>query len=115
MADKNEEYESTDVLGATGLKYYGGKIYEEFLTDLKGDKAVRVYKEMANNDPVIGAVLYAIRTLVRQVSWSVREADESEEAKACAKFVEECLFEDMEETWSDTLSEILSFLVYGFF
>ena len=114
MADKNEEYESTDVLGATGLKYYGGKIYEEFLTDLKGDKAVRVYKEMANNDPVIGAVLYAIRTLVRQVSWSVREADESEEAKACAKFVEECLFEDMEETWSDTLSEILSFLVYGF-
>ena len=113
MAEK-DEYDEIDVLGATGLKRFGGKIYEEFLTDLKGDKAIRAYKEMAYNDPVIGAVLYAIRTLVRQVDWSIREADDSEESKACAKFVEECLFEDMEETWSDTLSEILSFLTYGF-
>jgi len=113
MAEK-DEYDEIDILGATGLKRFGGKIYEEFLTDLKGDKAIRAYKEMSYNDPVIGAVLYAIRTLVRQVDWSIREADDSEESKACAKFVEECLFEDMEETWSDTLSEILSFLTYGF-
>ena len=113
MAEK-DEYDEIDILGATGLKRFGGKIYEEFLTDLKGDKAIRAYKEMAYNDPVIGAVLYAIRTLVRQVEWSIREADDTPESKACAKFVEECLFEDMEETWSDTLSEILSFLTYGF-
>ena len=69
---KDEEYDPIDVLGATGLKYQGGKIYEEFLNDLRGEKATRVYKEMSNNDPVIGAVLYAIRTLVRQVQWSIR-------------------------------------------
>ena len=111
---KDEEYDPIDVLGATGLKYQGGKIYEEFLNDLRGEKATRVYKEMSNNDPVIGAVLYAIRTLVRQVQWSIREADDTPESKACAEFVEECLFEDMDETWSDTLSEILSFLTFGF-
>ena len=110
----SEKDDFMDVLGATGLKQFSGKIYEEFLNDLRGDKAVRVFKEMSNNDPVIGAVLYAIRTLVRQVDWSVQEADDTPEARACAEFVHECLFEDMEETWSDTLSEILSFLTYGF-
>ena len=115
MADENkDEFETMDILGATGLKSFGGKISEEFLPDLRGDKAVKMYKEMSMNDPVIGAVLYAIRTLVRQVDWSIREADDTPEAKECAEFVSECLFEDMEETWSDTLSEILSFLVFGF-
>ena len=114
MAENKDEFETMDVLGATGLKSFGGKISEEFLPDLRGNKAVKVYSEMAQNDPVIGAVLYAIRTLVRQVDWTIREADDTPEAKACAEFVSECLFDDMEETWSDTLSEILSFLVFGF-
>ena len=112
--EKKNEDETMDIIGASGLSQYGGRISEEFLPDLKGDKAARMYKEMSMNDPVIGAVLYAIRTLVRQVDWSIREADDTPEAKACAEFVHECLFDDMEETWSDTLSEILSFLVFGF-
>ena len=66
MAENKDEFETTDILGATGLKRYGGIVYEEFLPDLRGDKAVKMYKEMSMNDPVIGAVLYAIRTLVRQ-------------------------------------------------
>ena len=111
---QNIETETLDVLGAPGLKQYGGKIYEEFLNDLKGEKATRMFKEMSMNEPVIGGVLYAIRTLVRQTRFEVREAADTPEAKAAADFVKGCLFEDMDQTWTDTLSEILSFLVYGF-
>jgi hypothetical protein len=116
MADKkiNEETETLDILGAPGLKQFSGKISEEFLPDLKGDKRVRMFREMADNEPVISGVLYAIRTLCRQTSFDIREAEDTPEAKEAAEFISSCLFEDMDTTWTDTLSEILSFLTYGF-
>ena len=112
--EKKSEDETMDIIGASGLSQYGGRISEEFLPDLKGDKAARMYKEMSMNEPVITGILYAIRTLVRQTKWEIRESDDTPEAKAAADFVSECLFEDMEQTWSDTLSEILSFLTFGY-
>ena len=116
MADDKEsrDDETLDIIGASGLKQYDGRVYEEFLPDLLGDKAVRMYKEMSMNEPVITGILYAIRTLVRQTRWEIREAADTPEAKAAADFVGECLFEDMEHTFSDTLSEILSFLTFGY-
>ena len=42
MAENKDEFETMDVLGATGLKRFGGKISEEFLPDLRGNKAVKV-------------------------------------------------------------------------
>ena len=112
--EKKNEDETMDIIGASGLSQYGGRISEEFLPDLKGDKAARMYKEMSMNEPVITGILYAIRTLVRQTKWEIRESDDTPEAKAAADFVTGCLFEDMEQTWSDTLSEILSFLTFGY-
>ena len=58
-------------IGTTGLKYSGGQIQEEFLPALKGPKAVKVYREMRDNDPTIGAVMFAIEMLMRQVEWKV--------------------------------------------
>jgi hypothetical protein len=112
--DRDIETENLDILGATGLKQNNGRVYEEFLEDLRGDKAARVFKEMAANEPVIGGVLYAIRTLVRQTRFELREADDTPQAKEAAEFMHQCLFEDMEQTWTDTISEILSFLVFGY-
>ena len=42
-------------LGRIGQKRYGGFFYEEFLRELQGRKGVEVYREMADNDDVIGA------------------------------------------------------------
>ena len=106
MADKeiNEETETLDILGAPGLKQFSGKISEEFLPDLKGDKRVRMFREMADNEPVISGVLYAIRTLCRQTAFDIREAEDTPEAKEAAEFISSCLFDDMDQTWTDTLS-----------
>ena len=99
-------------LGTTGLKRNAGYVDEEFLVHLKGRKAVQVYREMGENDPIVGALLFSIQQLLRGVSWQVVPAGKSKEAQAQAHFVETCM-EDMSDSWDDTIQEILSFLQYG--
>ena len=99
-------------LGTTGLDHQGGYIYEEFLPQLRWPQAAKVYQEMADNDPIIGAVLYLCEMLIRRVEWSVRPAGKTEADIQAAKFLEECLG-DMEHSWADFICEALSCLTYG--
>ena len=64
-------------LGVTGIKRTGGYIDEEFLPALRGRKAVRVFREMATNDSMVGALLFTIDKLVREVDWKVTPCDET--------------------------------------
>lgn len=99
--------------GQTGLfRFNTGWIYEEFLRELQGRRGIEVYKEMAENDDVIGAILFATEMLMRQCKWSIQEAGNAPADLAAAEFVRSCM-NDMEETWSDFISEVLSFLTYG--
>lgn len=100
-------------LGKSGLTRYGGYVYEEFLTELRYPAAAKVYKEMSDNDPIIGAVLYLAEMMIRRVSWEVKPASDNEKDKEIAEFVESCMH-DMEMTWADTMTEALSVLTYGF-
>ena len=100
-------------LGTTGLKRHGPYVYEEFLPELRWPRAGKVYQEMADNDPVIGAILYLAEMLIRGTSWSVEPASMSKEDTEAAEFLESCM-NDMEMSWPDTISEILSMLTYGF-
>ena len=108
-------YPSLDVLGYSGLNQTGGIVYEEWLNRLSGDRAIRTYKEMRDNDAIIGAILYAIKALVRQVPWRVEENPSGHpQAQRAAEFLRECAFEDMSLTWEDLISEILSMFVFGY-
>lgn len=95
--------------GSTG---YGSIFYEEFLPELQGKRGVEAYTEMADNDATVGAILFAIEMLMRKCEFHVEPGGDSAKDKECAEFVESCM-NDMERTWADTLSEILSFLTYG--
>lgn len=99
-------------VGATGLKRSSGFLTEEFLPQLSGSRGVRVYREMADNEAVIGGALLAMETLVKQVLWTVEPANDTPEAHRVAEFVDSCR-EDMEHTWSDFLSEAMSMTVFG--
>lgn len=98
--------------GRVGANRYGGSFFEEFLPELRGADGIKIYKEMADNDDMIGSVLFAIKMLIRQASWTVQPQGTTAADKKAAEFVESCLH-DMSSTWTDTLSEILSFLTYG--
>jgi len=98
--------------GASGLKRSNGIIFEEFMNELMGQKANRIYKEMTDNDAVIGAMLFAIDMFMRRVNWFVQPAGEDEKSVADAKFLDECR-NDMSITWADFISEINTMLPYG--
>lgn len=94
-------------IGSSGLRRSGGTINEEFLAQLQGVKGFKVYREMHDNDPVVGAMLYAIDKVITRLEWHVEGEDER-----TAMFVDECLH-DMSDSWDATLQNILSMLVYG--
>ncbi|MDD3229155.1 MAG: hypothetical protein PHE09_08040 [Oscillospiraceae bacterium] len=99
-------------IGRLGQKRYGGFFFEEFLKELQGRKGIEVYKEMSENDDVIGAVLYSIEMLIRQASWTVQPGGSTPKDEEAAEFIYSCM-DDMSDTWTDTISEILSFLTFG--
>lgn len=105
MADSKE-------IGRIGQRRYGGTFYEEFLHELRGRRGIEAYREMSENDDVVGAILFAIEMLVRQTDWNIEPCGDSAKDREAAEFVESCMY-DMSETWIDTISEILSFLTFG--
>lgn len=94
-------------IGTSGLRRSGGYINEEFLAQLQGVKGFKIYREMRDNDPVVGAMLYAIDKVITRLEWRVDGEDER-----TAAFIDECLH-DMSDSWDATLQNILSMLVYG--
>jgi phage gp29-like protein len=101
-------------VGSTGLHQNDGVIQQDFLRQLQGRQAYANYREMADNDPVVGAMLHAIEMLIRSVEWTVEPADEADERSITeAEFISSCLG-DMSNSWADTLASIMGFLVYGY-
>ena len=132
-------------IGSTGLAVSHGIVQEEFLPALRGTKAVKVFREMRDNDPTVGAIMFAIEMLMRQVEWKIVATEEdpdqrkqpsdpvatpsqdqpsdvaqplppSEQQDAArdprAIFLGSCM-NDMSDSWSSFMSEVLSMLTYG--
>jgi len=104
MPDNNYDFIE---IGSSGLRRSGGYIDEEFLPQLRGVKGFKVYREMRDNDPVVGAMLYAIDKVITRLDWRIEGEDERTKV-----FVQECL-DDMSDSFDATLQNILSMLVYG--
>lgn len=100
-------------VGSSGLRQYSGWVREEFLPQLRGRQAARTYREMMDNSPTVGAILFAIQQSMRQVAWRVEAPDDRPESVEGAEFLESCM-EDMSHTWPDFVSESLSMLPYGY-
>lgn len=94
-------------LGTTGLQQSAGYVREEFLPALTGAKAITTYQEMSENDATVGAVIFSIDKLIRNVTWKA-EGDNDEKVE----FINECMG-DMTTTWNDFISEVMSQIVYG--
>ena len=107
---------STDFMevGSSGLRQNQGVVNDDFLRQLQGKQAFANFREMADNDAVVGGMLQAIEMVIRSVDWSVEPSDpNNEQAVNEAAFVSTCI-NDMTQSWDDTLAAILTFLVYGF-
>ena len=99
-------------VGRSGISRFGGLIYEEFLPILRGKQGVRIYTEMLKNDAVIGASIQAYEQTIRNAEWQVRPGEETQEGARAAEFLQSTMH-DMSHTWDDTITDVLSFLPYG--
>lgn len=122
MSNENEFSKSTQTdddqpvlldSGWSGFKRFGGIVAEEFHTDLKGTKAARVYREMGDNDPLIGGALRGMRMLIRQADWPVKPANESTEAHYWGDKLDECMY-DMDTPWRGVIDDAFTVMQYGF-
>jgi len=121
MSDDKEPLPQLDnfaELGATGLWRTGGFVIDDILPQLRGRQALTAYRDMAENDPIIGAILFATERVILQVDWRVDpHTDVSSDAPndkhiEAAEFVEECM-NDMSHSWHEFMIAVTSFLVYG--
>ena len=99
-------------LGLSGLFRAGGFVQEEFLPALRGKRAIKTFREMQDNDPLVGAILFAIDKLLRGVKWNVDPGKDNTEDEERTVLLKECM-DDMTITWEDFISDVLSMLTYG--
>jgi hypothetical protein len=104
-------------IGSSGLRAFSGWVKEEVLLELQGRQGAQKYREMGDNSPTIGAVLYAIQSTMRKVEWRVLPNVDDGAARGAAEeaveFVQSCM-DDMSHTWADLMNENLSALQYGY-
>jgi len=99
-------------IGASGLKRSGGFLDEEFLPQLRGRKSVQIFKEMAENDPLVGAMLHTFNMLMRNVQWTVEPGGKGKQDSVFTNLLETSM-DDMSHTWDEFVSEVLTMLVFG--
>ena len=121
MPDNDEKGYQVDnfaELGASGLWRTGGFVIDDLIPQLRGKQAQTAFRDMSENDPIIGAILFAIERVILQVDWRIDPYDDptgdtpSDEDRAVAEFVTECM-NDMSHSWHELMIAILSFLPYG--
>lgn len=101
-----------DELGRTGLKIQAGRADEEWNPKIKGRRGVLGFKEMFEQDIVVGTGFSLIELVVGRVPWRLdvqaKEGSEgSASAKAARDFVEECR-NDMSHTWQQMVTDAVS-------
>lgn len=115
MAAKPKSVKITTELGVSSQYNPGDQFrQDEFLAKLRGMQGIKTFREMKDNDPIVGAVLTAMDMMIRAVEWKVTPYDDSADAVALADLCRDALFQDMDTTFEELVTEILSFLPFGF-
>lgn len=108
-------YVDLRVIGESGLKQFSGFIEESSLRDLRGKRAVEVYKDMGDNDATCGVILYCLTQVIRKVTWNVVPASSADFDQEAADFVQSCMDDMNDMTWADFIAEsFMGMLRYGF-
>lgn len=105
--------------GATGTQLVNGFLESDYNSDLAGMTGLLKYDKMRRSDAQVHASLLCMELPIRSTEWYIEPAKDEEgvvtdEAHEHAELVSRALFEKMEQTWDDTLREILTFLPKGF-
>jgi len=109
-----EEIQPMTEAGVSGLLRTKGTgyVYDEWLAALTAYRQRQVYREMRDNDAVIGSMFFALEMILRRAKWSIDPAKGSK-GEELAKFVKDCM-DDMSHPWTDMIAECVSMFAFGF-
>lgn len=119
MANAVEDMMS--VVGGSGTKMFGGRLYEEYNPKLTGLNGLTLYDEMRRSDAQVHACLLALELPIRSTMWYIEpgstinaegEAEVTDSDREIKEFLEKALFEQMETTFDDLLRQILSMCTF---
>lgn len=103
-----------EALGTDGYRRTGGFLIEDFVPELRGLRGRRTYREMADNDPTVGALLFAVRTMLGSVGWTMTPRDEGDDARRAADFATAAVLDEMDTPWRDVVDEACEMFTFGF-
>lgn len=99
--------------GFIGTRTIWGRVIDDPQRAFHWPNFYRTAREMLN-DAVIASAFSTYRMLLSRVKWTVEPPeDPTDEDKARAKFVQSCM-DDMENSWASFLSDVITYLPYGF-
>lgn len=100
-------------IGVSGLRVTNKSIQDEANRLFRFPYFLSTIEDMTNN-PTVAAALSTYNIMIGPRKWRMEvPAGSSDALKERAKFAEQCLH-DMDVPWGQTVTEILSFLTYGF-
>lgn len=100
-------------IGITGLKKANKRIIDEANRAFQFPAYLKLLDEMRNN-PTVGAGLNIYRMMLGKVEWTVEPPlGASDVQKDRAKFIAS-LMDDMEHSWASFLTEVETYLEFGF-
>ena len=82
---------------------------DEFVVQLRGRQGIKKYREMSENDPIIGAILTAQSMMLRSIEWRVEEGSET-----AVEFVRSVMHGMDDKSWEEFVADVLTMLPYGF-
>jgi hypothetical protein len=82
---------------------------DEFVVQLRGRQGVKKYREMSENDSVIGAILTAMTMMLRSVEWRVEGTSNS-----AIEYVSSVMHGMDDKSWEEFIADALTMLPYGF-
>ena len=107
-----EEVKLSEV-GYLGIQHFDGVTHDELKKELNFPYNIRTYKQMSYHS-TINSALTLFDNIISRSRWSViPPVDATEEEIKQCKIVESMML-DMEQTWPDFISDVLSMNTFGF-
>lgn len=100
-------------IGNLGVSVDFLAISNDAIKDLAFPTSIYTFEEMARSS-VIAATLSAINTIASKVEYKIEPFDETATHKQRAEFLEQCLFKDMETSFTHAIRDALTMTKYGF-
>jgi len=86
---------------------------DEFLNQLRGQRGIRRFREMRDNDATVGAIMFTIEQMLRPVPWMFTPSSDTPEAKRAADIVNRSIA-SLDIPFTEFIADALSMFTYGF-